>query len=274
MPLLRSYSTLRLRVPLRSAYGKDRRQSFELKGLQCRVIFTDSLTVSSLSKISSRGTRKAQQVSSLYSEHSSLRTMASTIQARLHSGHSHSHQHDNTYLTSTNRKDAGVRITRLGLFVNLGMAFSKGIGGYYFNSQALVADAFHALTDLVSDFMTLATISVALRPPTNRYPNGFGKVESFGSLTVSGLLLGGGLLMGQHACGALYHQFFTDAAAAVASHSHGIGIFGHAHSHDAAHLIPNINAAWLAAGSIIVKEYLYRASMIYWASPFKLLLTI
>lgn len=186
-----------------------------------------------------------------------LPAMGPSGQSRLHSGHSHSHTHDNTYLTSTNKKDAGVRITRLGLYVNLGMAVSKGIGGYYFNSQALVADAFHALTDLVSDFMTLATISIALRPPTRKYPNGFGKVESFGSLVVSGLLLAGGVLMGQHACGALYHEFFP-AAVEAAGHAHGI--MGHSHSHSAKDLIPNINAAWLAAGSIIVKEYLYRAS--------------
>lgn len=178
--------------------------------------------------------------------------------SRAHSGHSHSHHHgDNTYLTSTNKNDAGVKITRVGLLVNLGMAISKGIGGYYFNSQALIADAFHALTDLVSDFMTLATISVALRPPTIRYPNGYGKVESFGSLVVSGLLLSGGVFMGQHACGAIYSQFFVDAASAVV-HDHGI--LGHSHSHSVAHLIPNINAAYLAAGSIVVKEWLYRAS--------------
>ena len=188
-----------------------------------------------------------------------LPAMGLAGQSRPHSGHSHSHHHDNTYLTSTNKNDAGVRITRLGLYVNLGMAISKGIGGYYFNSQALVADAFHALTDLVSDFMTLATISVALRPPTRKYPNGFGKVESFGSLVVSGLLLAGGVLMGQHACGALYHEFFPIAVEA-AGHAHGI--MGHSHSHSAKDLIPNINAAWLAAGSIIVKEYLYRASKI------------
>ena len=188
--------------------------------------------------------------------------MAVNGQLRAHSGHHHHHHHrDNTYLTSTNKNDAGVRVTRLGLYVNLGMAISKGIGGYYFNSQALVADAFHALTDLVSDFMTLATISVALKPPTALYPNGFGKVESFGSLFVSGLLLTGGILMAQHAGFALFQQFFPDMfshAVEAAGHSHGI--LAHSHSHSAADTIPNINAAWLAAGSIVIKEYLYRIS--------------
>ena len=260
MPLLRSCLSLPIGVQLKLARGSQRPRSFGPKGVQCCVIFTDSLSSGFSSKPSSLVARKLGQAPGVPVGHILPPAMTSIIHARSHSGHSHSHQHDNTYLTSTNRKDAGVRITRLGLYVNLGMAVSKGIGGYYFNSQALVADAFHALTDLVSDFMTLATISVALKPPTTRYPNGFGKVESFGSLIVSGLLLGGGVLMGQHACGALYHEFFVDTATATVA-SHGGGIFGHSHSHDAAHLIPNINAAWLAAGSIVVKEYLYRASM-------------
>jgi hypothetical protein len=50
-------------------------------------------------------------------------------------GHHHGHSHDTSYLTSANRNDAGVRITRVGLYVNLGMALGKGIGGYVFHSQ-------------------------------------------------------------------------------------------------------------------------------------------
>lgn len=53
-----------------------------------------------------------------------------------HSHHGHHHHHDNTYLTSQNKDDPGVRITRVGLYVNLGMAIAKGAGGYVFNSQA------------------------------------------------------------------------------------------------------------------------------------------
>ncbi|KAF3355330.1 Chromatin structure-remodeling complex subunit SFH1 [Verticillium dahliae VDG1] len=108
-------------------------------------------------------------------------------QKRSHGGHSHGHghhhhHHDNTYLTSSNKNDAGVRITRIGLFSNLGMAFAKGAGGYAFGSQALIADAWHSLTDLASDVLTLATVSWSLKPPTDAFPAGFGKVESLGSL--------------------------------------------------------------------------------------------
>lgn len=187
--------------------------------------------------------------------------MTSTKRTRDHAGHSH-HHHDNTYLTSSNKNDAGVRITRIGLFVNLAMAIGKGVGGWVFHSQALIADAFHSLTDLVSDFMTLATISWSLKPPTARFPYGYGKVESLGALGVSGILLFGGMGMALNSVDVLYLQFFLDHAhehAGHEEHAHGLfGFLGHSHSHSVD--LPNLNAAWLAAGSIVVKEWLYRAS--------------
>ena len=178
---------------------------------------------------------------------------------RGHASHSHGHQNDNIYLVSSDKNDAGVRITRIGLFVNLGMAVGKGAGGYLFHSQALIADAFHALTDLVSDLMTLATVSWSLKPPTTRFPYGYGKVESLGALSVSGLLLIGGLGMGVNAAEILYAQFILDGLQDH-SHQHGILSFlGHRHSHGT--ILPNLNAAWLAGGSIVVKEWLYQKSM-------------
>ena len=183
-----------------------------------------------------------------------------TTQTRSHGGHSHSHHHhhhhDNVYLTSQNKNDAGVRITRIGLYSNLGMAIAKGVGGYAFNSQAMVADAWHSLTDLASDVLTLATVSWSLKPPTADFPLGFGKVESLGSLGVSGMLLFGGLFMCVNSCESLYAHFLLDPAAAheMLEHSH------HGHSHSHAHVGPSLHAAWLAAGTVAIKEWLYHAS--------------
>jgi cation diffusion facilitator family transporter len=107
--------------------------------------------------------------------------------------------------------------------------------------------------------MTLATVSWSIKPPSERFPSGYGKVESLGSLGVSGILLTGGMMMGWAALIALCQQFFPDFAEAAAHwgllpHSHG-------HSHSHGDLGPNINAAWLAGGSIIIKEWLYRATL-------------
>jgi cation diffusion facilitator family transporter len=190
----------------------------------------------------------------------------SATQARGHAGHHHHHHHhhDNVYLTSKNKNDAGVRITRIGLFSNLGMAIAKGAGGYLFNSQSMIADAWHSLTDLASDVLTLATVSWSLRPPTEKFPMGFGKVESLGSLGVSSMLLFGGIFMCMNSCTSLYAQLFLDpaAAAAMMEHAHGHS-HGHSHGHGHGHGFegPSLHAAWLAAGTVAIKEWLYHATM-------------
>ncbi|GAB1215689.1 hypothetical protein ATERTT37_004881 [Aspergillus terreus] len=139
------------------------------------------------------------------------------------------------------------------------MAIGKFIGGYIFHSQALIADAYHALTDLVSDFLTLGTVAWSLKPPTERFPNGYGKIESIGALGVSSLLLCGGVFMGLNSGQVLLDQFYPEAASTL-SHVAAIG-HGHSHSHGVESLGPSIHAAWLAAGSIVVKEWLYHATM-------------
>lgn len=123
---------------------------------------------------------------------------------------------------------------------------------------ALFADAIHSLTDLVSDVLTLATVGWSLKPPSERFPSGYGKIESLGALGVSGILLSGGFLMGWTALIAICQQFFPGAAEMAANW--GLLAHGHDHHHHGGDLGPNINAAWLAAGSIVIKEWLYRAS--------------
>ena len=57
-------------------------------------------------------------------------------------------------------------------------------------------------------------------------------------------------------------QFFPgvlDTVGQLGMLGHGHG-HGHGHSHGAAMLGPSVHAAWLAGGSIVVKEWLYRAS--------------
>lgn len=178
-------------------------------------------------------------------------------------GHSHGlfghhHHHDNTYLTSADKNDPGVRITRIGLLSNLTMAIAKFIGGWAFNSKAMIADGWHSIADLASDILTLATVSWSIKPPTDRFPLGFGKVESLGALGVSGMLLVGGCYMGFESAMTLYGHWDPETAHHMLEHAH----HGHSHSHSHTDLgIPSIHAAWLAGATILVKEWLYQASM-------------
>jgi hypothetical protein len=190
--------------------------------------------------------------------------MGSAHQTRGHGhGHHHHHHHDNTYLVSANKNDPGVRITRIGLLSNLGMAIAKFVGGWAFNSKAMIADAWHSIADLASDILTLATVSWSLKPPSDRFPMGYGKVEGLGSLGVSGMLLIGGFYMGWESAVSLLGHFYPDAAHEILEHLGGGHGHGHSHGHSHSHAslgIPSVHAAWLAGGTILVKEWLYRAS--------------
>lgn len=200
--------------------------------------------------------------------------------------HSHSHEHSHSHSlfghTHTHSpadsvfvqekgglRNPAIRITWIGLLVNLSMAVGKGIGGVVFHSQALLADAIHALSDLVSDFLTLATVSVASSPPSKFFPNGYGKIETLGSLGVSALLILAGVSVGWSGLISLAQQLLGDSHIVQIL----ISFFGHGHSHshvggaEAGHShvgesqMVDLNAMWLALASIGVKEWLFRATM-------------
>jgi len=162
-------------------------------------------------------------------------------------GHSHGHEHSHGATVGLMLSDSpGARITRIGFYVNVSMAVGKIAGGWAFHSQALMADGFHALSDLLSDLLTLSSLSLAARPPTPAYPLGFGKVETMGAVGVAGLLLFAGLGTGYTSAMQLVAVFGSSS-----SGGDGAGI---AHAVDP-------NALWLAASSIVVKEWLYRRTI-------------
>ncbi|EEY20639.1 conserved hypothetical protein [Verticillium alfalfae VaMs.102] len=75
------------------------------------------------------------------------------------------------------------------------------------------------------------------------------------------MLLGGGLFMFWSSLLTLHAHFFLDPAAAadaIAHMHHGHSHGGHAHGHG--HAGPSLHAAWLAAGTVAIKEWLYHAT--------------
>ena len=71
----------------------------------------------------------------------------------LHRGASHTHSHasvqENPLLKLDKdeiKKNPGVRITWIGLLINVGLAAGKFAGGIIFHSQALIADSVHAVS--------------------------------------------------------------------------------------------------------------------------------
>lgn len=159
-------------------------------------------------------------------------------------------------------KNPGVRITWIGLAINVGMAAGKLVGGIVFHSQALMADSVHAISDLVSDFLTLCTVGLASKGPTENFPYGFGKVETVGSLAVSSILAMAGLSIGWASLTSIIGPMIPLSVIEVLNtyHLHLFSGSGHSHGHIHAEDITNINAAWIAAASVVAKEWIFRAT--------------
>jgi hypothetical protein len=65
------------------------------------------------------------------------------------------------------------------------LAVGKAAGGYFGNSQAMIADAAHSLSDLITDAVTLWSHRLAREPWSERHPYGHGKYETIGAMAVS-----------------------------------------------------------------------------------------
>ncbi|CAL1185669.1 unnamed protein product [Candida parapsilosis] len=265
-------------------------------------IFQHNRKMSSSSQLpsSDKDNKKEQQPGHNDNKHSHSHTHSASEEDHGADGHSHSHgagsgllhhhhhsaHEPNEFLaagTASIKSNPAVRITWIGLIVNVALAVSKGIGGVVFHSQALVADAIHSVSDMLADFLTLATVNVAAKVGTpTKFPFGYGKIETIGSFTVSAILLFAGISVGWSSLLQIFEfvlptQLYEIAASIHIGHSHSHAELGGAtssSSHDhhghstptGAELtthreIPNINAAWLAAGSIVAKEILYKKTM-------------
>ncbi len=70
------------------------------------------------------------------------------------------------------------KITWIGLFINVALAALKFIVGFVGASQAVIADAVHSLSDLVTDFSVILGVRYWSAPPDEDHPYGHRKIES------------------------------------------------------------------------------------------------
>ena len=97
---------------------------------------------------------------------------------------------ENDDTTNTARKNATQRVTLVGAATNAGLALTQLVGGFFSGSQALIADGFHTLSDLVSDFVVLFAAHHAHKEADDNHPYGHGRIETVATV-VLGLLLAG-----------------------------------------------------------------------------------
>ncbi|KAI8970094.1 hypothetical protein BDF20DRAFT_826513 [Mycotypha africana] len=159
---------------------------------------------------------------------------------RLHGGHHHDGDIVSSLQSSSKR---GTRITIIGLASNVGLTVTKGIAGWVMNSASLLAEALHSFS---------------------------GKFETVGSVTVSSLLLAGAVTIGWHSFDLLITALQTsgfllsDTSAAATAAIESVASTSTPNIEHAQHGHGGVldpNAAWFALASVIVKEWLYRATV-------------
>ncbi len=119
------------------------------------------------------------------------------------------------------------------LLANLLLAGVKIVGGIAFNSQAVLADGLHSISDAVGSGAVLYGRHLAATPPDEDHPYGHEKAESIAAFAVGALLGAAGLSVA------------ADAVERLA--------VGHLSR-------PAVGALVIAAAGMVVKEVLFRLS--------------
>ena len=138
------------------------------------------------------------------------------------------------------------RVTWIGVAVNLLLSVGKLVIGVTQHSSALIADAGHSLSDLVSDFITLWSVQIARLPPDDDHPYGHYKFEAIGSLFLSLTLLATGVGVGTMANKQLL-QLLSATSKSRTGIAEAVQV-----------LVPGPLALVMAGISIASKEWLFR----------------
>jgi hypothetical protein len=163
----------------------------------------------------------------------------------------HNHPTDNNNNTLRNSRTAAERITIIGTVLNIVLTVFKFIAGILGKSSAMIADAGHSLSDLLSDVVTLWTVRIANLPADDDHPYGHGRFEALGALAIAGMLIMAAVGFGSYA----YETFCEMIVGNYGQHHAAVAITATATTPSTGKI-----ALVAAAVSILSKELLYRAT--------------
>lgn len=133
------------------------------------------------------------------------------------------------------REKSIFRVTLLGSVANFALMAFKFAAGFLGHSAAMVADAFHSLSDFITDIIVLVFVKISSKPQDASHDYGHGKYE-----TLATLLIGLGLV-------AVAIGIIVKGATKFTQWLAGEQLPA-----------PGKLALWAALVSIVVKEILYR----------------
>lgn len=96
----------------------------------------------------------------------------------------------------------------IAIIVNGLLGVLKTLGGFVFNSHALVADGLHSLSDLIIDFMVIIGGHWSLQEADEDHPYGHQRIETAMTLFISIFLIFTGFIIGYDAFRSMLHPVF------------------------------------------------------------------
>ena len=96
-------------------------------------------------------------------------------------------------MTEKARERGIYKVTLLGSIVNILLVIFKFFAGIAGNSAAMIADAVHSLSDLITDVVIIVFVKIANKPKDKSHDYGHGKFETFATLVIGLILLAVGL---------------------------------------------------------------------------------
>ena len=146
---------------------------------------------------------------------------------------------DSIPMKSENREREIYKTTLVGGVVNVILLLFKFIAGILGHSSAMIADAIHSLSDFVTDIIVLVFVKISNKPQDKSHDYGHGKYETL-ALTIIGIALM-----------AVALSIIVKGAIKIASWANGEPLEA-----------PGMLAFWAAIVSIVLKEGVYRYSII------------
>ena len=137
---------------------------------------------------------------------------------------------------NTERLRETVKVTLVGSVVDLSLGVLKIVFGYSAQSQALIVDGFHSLSDLATDAMVIFAAKHSHREADEEHPYGHGRIETLATVGLGLALIAVGVGFSVDAIKRLFHPELL--------------------------LIPHIAAIYIAVLSIVSKEAIYHYSMV------------
>jgi cation diffusion facilitator family transporter len=108
--------------------------------------------------------------------------------------------------SNTKSTKAGISVTMVGVLVNAFLILFKFFAGIFGQSQALIADAVHSISDLFTDFVVLLGLRIGRKVPDERHHFGHARIETLASAIVGLTLIATALYLGIKASWNIYHH--------------------------------------------------------------------